>query len=301
MAYRVADSTSRNTNTERINTQRSRLSAIQERIASGKRINRPSDDPSGAAAVIRLKTSQTEIEQFKRSADFAGQRLTAADDALSGYQNILEHVKTLVSQGLSDTASQSAKNALATEIEALRGRILNVANTKYEDEYLFGGSRQNAPPFDPTTAAPNPNPAAPQFIQIEPGANAIAVGITAETVFSDANANIFTDLTNAISALRGTGNPTTDRTTLENSFARLETYKNLVAVAHSQIGGNMNITDMAKSRLTEDSLSYAERIDAIEGDDFAASALELAETQNALEGTLKMIAQGRRSLFDFLG
>lgn len=301
MAFRVADSTSRNTNVERINTQRARLSVLQERITSGKRINRPSDDPSGAAAVIRLKTNQSEIEQFKRSANFANQRLTAADDVLGGYENILERVKTLVSQGLSDTATQTAKNALATEIEAMRGRILNVANTKYEDEYLFGGSRQAAPPFDPTTSAPNPNPSAPQYIQIEPGANAIPVGVTSDTVFRDGTSDIFTDLNNAITALRGTGNPATDRTALENSFSRLETYRNLVSVAHSQVGGNMNITEMAQSRLSEDSLSYGARIDSIEGDDFAASAVELAETQSALEATLQIVAKGRRSLFDFLG
>ncbi|HQU84629.1 MAG TPA: flagellar hook-associated protein FlgL [Pyrinomonadaceae bacterium] len=301
MAFRVADSTARDTNISRINAQRSRLSILQERIASGKRINRPSDDPSGAAAVIRLKTNLSEIDQFKRSANFANQRLTAADDVLSGYENILERTKTLVSQGLSDTATQTAKNALATELEAMRGRILNTANTKYEDEYLFGGSRQAAPPFDPTTSAPNPNPAAPQYIQIEPGANAIPVGVTSDTVFKDSTSDIFTDLTTAITALRGTGNPATDRTNLEASFARLEVYRGLVSDAHSLVGGNMNITEMAQSRLAEDSLSYGERINNIEGDDFASTAVDLAETQSALDATLQVVAKGRRSLFDFLG
>ena len=37
----------------RINAQRSRLSVLQERLSTGKRINRPSDDPSGAEAVIK--------------------------------------------------------------------------------------------------------------------------------------------------------------------------------------------------------------------------------------------------------
>lgn len=301
MPYRVSDQVVKTNYTDRINAQRTRLNVLQERITTGKRINRPSDDPSGAAAVIKLRTSQTEIDQFKRSAAFANQRLAGADTAINNYQSILERVRTLTTQGLSGTASQEAKNALATEIDALRGRILNLANSKYNDEYLFGGSRQNAPPFDPTTAAPAAAPATAQRIQIEPGASALAVGVTAETVFSDATATIFEDLTAATAALRGTGDPAADRATLENTMSRLATYRDLTAQAHAQVGASMNITELALARLGEDSLSYEGRINAIEGDDFAATAVELAETQSALEAALKVAAStGKKSLFDYI-
>src|SRR5215467_336566 len=103
MNYRVADNSTSSRLASRINAQRSRLSVLQEQITSGKRINRPSDDPDGASTVIKLRTSQQELEQFKRSAQTANQKLTATDDSLSGYENLLEKVRTLVSQGLSDT------------------------------------------------------------------------------------------------------------------------------------------------------------------------------------------------------
>ncbi|NJM51898.1 MAG: flagellar hook-associated protein FlgL [Blastocatellia bacterium] len=181
MNIRVADNSTAANFTSRVNNQRNRLSILQEQIASGKRINRPSDDPNGAEAIIKLKTSQKEIEQFERAAQTAQQKLTAADDTLNSYENLLQRVRTLVTQGLSDTATQTAKNALATEIETLRGRILNTANTNYNGEYLFGGTRQNAPPFDQTTAAPAATPTTPQYIQLEPGTSAIAVGVTADS------------------------------------------------------------------------------------------------------------------------
>lgn len=301
MNFRVSDTSTASNLTSRINTQRNRLSILQERISSGKRINRPSDDPNGAEAVLKLRTSQKEIEQFKRTAQTANQKLTAADDSLTGYENILERVRTLVSQGLSDTTTQSARNALATEIETLRSRILNVANSKYGDEYLFGGTRQNAPPFDPTTAAPAGTPTTPQYVQIEPGTNAIPVGVTADTVFNDATSDIFTDLTNAVTALRGTGNPTTDRTTLETTISRLSIYTDLVNVAHANIGANMNASEIAQDNLTNNFLSLEERAGSIENADFAETALGLADTQRALDATLQVAAQSRRSLFDFLG
>lgn len=301
MPYRIADSNTNSTFTKRINAQRSQISILQERLASGKRINRPSDDPIGAEAVINIRTSQKEIEQFQRNASVASQKLTAADDTLSSYENVLDRVKTLLTQGLSGTATQAGKNTIAVELESLRARILNTANSQYNGEYLFGGSRQTEAPFDPATAAPSAVPASAQYIQIEPGANAIPAGLTAETIFADANSDIFTDLNDAVSALRGTGDEAADRAALENAFSRLSVYSDLAGIAHARIGANMNSAEMARERLSGDFLSLDQRAGDIEGADFAETAIDLAETQNALEATLQVIAKGRRSLFDFLG
>lgn len=301
MNIRVSDNSTAARFTSRVNAQRNRLEILQEQLASGKRINRPSDDPTGAEAVIKLKTSQTEIQQFQRTTLTAQQKLTAADDTLSGYENLLQRVRTLVTQGLSDTATQTAKNALATEIDSLRGRILNVANTNYNGEYLFGGTRQNVPPFDQTTAVPAATPTAAQYIQIEPGTSAVAVGVTADSFLSDTTSDIFTDLTNAVNALRGTGDAAVDRTTLETTMSRMSIYNDLANVAHTVIGANMNATEIAQENLTTGFQSLSDRISAIEEIDFAETALNLTETQRNLEAILQVAGQQKRSLLDFLG
>ena len=171
MTFRVTDSSTNSDLTARIGSQRSRLSLLQERLTTGKRINRPSDDPSGSEAILNLRTSQKEIAQFQRNAQTVNTKLTVADGSLESYQNTLDRVRSLVSQGLTDTTTQEAKNALATELEAIRGRILNIANSKVGDEFVFGGTRQTSAPFDPSTAAPTAVPTASQFVQIEPGGN----------------------------------------------------------------------------------------------------------------------------------
>ena len=301
MNFRVSDSRSTANTTSRINSQRSRLSTLQEQLTTGKRINRASDDPSGMEMVLNLRTSQTEIKQFQRNNQAANQQLVAADDALNTYENVLERVRVLVTQGLSDTSTQAAKNALATEIEALRSRILTTANTANNGEYLFGGIRQNEAPFDATTAVPSATPTSAQYIQIEPGSNAIAVGVTADTIFSDATSTIFTDLTNAVAALRGTGDPVVDRATLEATSSRLVIYTDQVNNARSIIGANMNATDIAADSLASNFLSLDGRASDIESVDFAEAALGVADAERSLEATLQLAARGRRSLFDYLG
>jgi flagellar hook-associated protein 3 FlgL len=302
MNLRVTDNSSGSDSIARINAQRSRLSVLQERISTGKRINRASDDPAGAEAVINLKTTQTEIEQFARNAGAASQKLTFADAALSDYENVLTRIKTLVSQGLSDTTTQQSRNALATEIESLRGRILSIANSKSGDEYLFGGTRQNAPPYQQPTGNPAVTPASAQYVQIEPGASAIAVGVTAETVFADADSTVFADLTSAANALRGTGDAAADRAALQNTLNRLGIYSGLSDIAHIRVGVNMDVAEATIERLTNDSLTLDERISSIETADFAETALEFTNAQRVLEATLQVSAgENRRSLFDFLG
>lgn len=301
MSFRVTDSFSGDSKISRINTQRSLMSTLQERIASGKRINRPSDDPAGAEMVLKLRTSQAEIEQFKRSAQTANQKLTAADSSLDGYETVLDRVRSLLAKGLSDTATQPARDALATEIQSLRDRILNIANTKNGDEFLFGGTRQNAAPFDPATAAPAASAANAAYVQIEPGTNAIAVGVTADKVFADSVSDIFTDLDSAAAALRGTGDAAADRLALDNAMSRMKIYADAASVARASIGANMNITTVALERLNGDFLSLEERAGEIENADFVETAVRMSEAQRALEATLQMTASNRRSLFDFLG
>ena len=301
MNIRVSDSSTSFNLASRINGQRSVLSVLQERISSGKRINRPSDDPNGAEVVMNLKTSQKEIEQFKRSAATANQKLTAADSALNSYETVLDRLRALTTNALSGSTTQTSRNALASEMEALGERVLSIANLKNGDEFLFGGTRQNAAPFDPSTAAPSATPATASYVQIEPGTTAIAVGVTAETVFSDATSTIFKDLKAAVTALRGTGDATTDRASIENTMSRLSVYADLSGVARTRVGVSMNTAETAQGRLSDDSFSIEERVQSIESADFAETAIQLAEAQNVLEATLQVAAKGRRSLFDFLG
>jgi flagellar hook-associated protein 3 FlgL len=289
-----------NNSIDRINTQRGRLSVLQERLMTQKRINRPSDDPAGAEAVINLRTSQNEIQQFSRSAAVAREKLTASDDSLNNYENVVTRLKTLISQGLTDTTTRQTRDVLAAEIESLHGRVLSIANTKFEGEYLFGGTRQNAAPFDASANQPA-TPATPQYIQIEPGATAIAVGTTADKVFGDGTTTIFADLNTAVAALKGSGDPAADRAALQNTMNRLDTYASLSSAARTRIGVNMNTAETAIENLSNSSLTIEERISGIETADFAETAIEFSNAQQVLEATLQAASQNRRSLFDFLG
>lgn len=301
MPFRVTDSINNSNLIAQIGRQRQRLSVAQEQVSSGRRINRPSDDPAGAEAVIRLRSTQVELEQYRRSAGAAGDKLTNADSLVNDFQLKLDRVRTVLAQGVSDTTTQDARNALATEIDSLRQQILNLANSTSNGEYVFGGTRQNVSPFD-SAGNPAATPTQTQQQQIEPNATPIATGVIAESVFSDATGTIFAELTNAAAALRGTGNPAADRTTLQGVQSRIAVFASQSNDAQGRIGANQQHVSDVLTRLDRTHFALEESAQNIEGVDLAEAAIAFTEAQTALEATLQTSARfGRRSLLDFLG
>jgi flagellar hook-associated protein 3 FlgL len=307
MSFRVTENSSRSAYITQVNNSRQRLAAAQERIATGKRINRPSDDPLGAEDVIRLRADQRAIEQFQKNADFGKDKLLAGDVAINNYHTLLDRARVLVSQATSDSTPAASKAAIATEIDGIRDRIYAVANTRNGDEYLFGGTRQSAPPFAPSVADPNvieisAIPAVQSTIQIEPGGVPVKTGVTAETLFTDATGNIFDTLSSISTALRGTGDEVADRNTALTNLDRLVNFSNQANVAQTQIGASINNIDSVDQRLTHDHLSYEENIQRIEAADFTEAAVDMVEAERLLEAIIQSGAhRGRRSLIDFLG
>lgn len=300
MNYRVPTSQIPDSLLRQINSNRHRIDVLREQLISGKRINRPSDDPIGAEAVISLKTSRAEIRQYQAATVTARQKLDSADNAFNNYQVNLDRANSLISAGLSDITTQSAKDALADEIDALRSGIISFANTRNGNDFVFGGTRQTEAPVDPATGIFSATPTTTQYIQIEPGSNALSIGVTAESFLIEGGVTIFEDLEAAATALRGTGDSAADIAALENAFQRVSQFQDLASSARSTIGVNQQAVETAIDRLGTVDLSIQENISNIEDVDFVEAALDLGDAESALEATLSVAARAQQSLLDYL-
>lgn len=302
MSFRVTDASTNASTAAYISKNRQTISLAQEQLSSGKRINRPSDDPAGAGAVLRLRTSQAQLAQFRQTAGNVKDNLLTSDNALESYEQALDRAKALLTQGGSDSTSAAGRASIATELDSIRAQFMTIANLRSNDQYVFGGTRQDAPPFDPTTAAPAATATTAPAIQIEPDTAPITAGVTADTIFSDANGTIFQTLTDVAAALRGTGNAATDKATVINGMDRLASFGDLAQVARVKIGAGLTTATAADDRLNQTSLSLGETATRIEGADFVTTALQLTSAQNALNASLQANSYaGRKSLIDFLG
>ena len=300
MPFRVTDSLMSARLIEQLATARQRQAKAQEQIASGQRINRPSDDPVGAEKVMNIRVSQAALEQFKKTVTQADEKLRVGDNALESYEQLLDRAGALLAQGLSDFTTQDARQSLAVEIDGLRERALSIAQMKHGDEYLFGGTRQDQPPFD-STGAPAPTPSSEQLLQIEPDAPPVITGVRAEDVFSDGSGSIFDLLSAAATALRGTGDPVADRATLENAMGRLKALTSQVQASRTRLGVAMERVESVGSRLDADNLSLETIAQQFESADFAEAAVRFTEASNLIEAITQSARLNRNSIVDILG
>jgi flagellar hook-associated protein 3 FlgL len=301
MSFRITDASSSGQVVAQIMASRQRIATAHEHIASGKRINRPSDDPGGAGGVVRVRTSLAALSQFERNTDTAKGALLAGDSALEHYELALDRARALLTQGASDSTNANGRQAVAAEIEGLRTHSLGLANQRYNNQYIFGGTRQEAAPYD-ANGVPAATASARQLIQIEPDGAPVASGVTAESVFADATGSIFQAFSDAATALRGTGDPVADKATVLASLDRLSALADLTRISRTQVGASLDRVQSVSDNLGERSLALEDVAQRTEGADFAEAAIQLTESQNVLDAILQAkAATGRRSLIDLLG
>jgi flagellar hook-associated protein 3 FlgL len=279
-----------------------RVANAQEQVATSKRINRPSDDPTGAQRLMQVRTLQATVTQFQGNASAVNGRLMTADSAINSYQQLLDRSRALLTQGASDTTDVSTKANLATELDSLRTQMLSIANMRSDGEYVFGGTRQDAPPFDPLTGIPAGSVTAPRRVQIEPSGQAIETGVVAESIFSDVNGSVMDTLAAASAALRGTSNAAADTATLTASLDRISTFTDKSGAVLAHVGSNINSVQSTQDRLSRDYLALEDTAQKFEAADPADSMIQLTQSSTALNAIMQSGSfMNRKSLIDFLG
>ena len=133
---------------ERLQQRQRELTDAQERLTSGKRVSRASDDPSAAARAERALAAVSRHEASQRALDASRNVLTLTESALGEAGELMQQVReTLVAAG-NGAYSDGERVALAERLKALRGQLLQAANrSDGAGGFLFGGQGSAAPPF----------------------------------------------------------------------------------------------------------------------------------------------------------
>lgn len=84
-----------------------------EQISSGQTINTPSDNPAGAAMLVRNAGQSAEADQFLRSASGVAGELQNADSALNSVVTSLQRAISLGVEGANGTLNDSDRAAIA--------------------------------------------------------------------------------------------------------------------------------------------------------------------------------------------
>lgn len=128
------------------------MTEAQQRMTSGKRIQRASDDPSGAARAERALATEQRADAHQRALEASRNAMTLAESALGDADDLLQQVReTLVAAG-NASYTDAERLALVERLSHLRSQLFAVANRgDGAGSYLFAG---RAPTREPFTDAP---------------------------------------------------------------------------------------------------------------------------------------------------
>ncbi|MFB3146021.1 MAG: flagellin hook IN motif-containing protein, partial [Nitrospirales bacterium] len=136
-----------NTNIASLNTQRqltianNAINKSLERLSSGLRINRASDDAAGLAIATRLQAQVRGLQQASRNANNAISLVQTAEGALNSVTNILQRLRELAVQAASDDNTDQDRVALNNEATQLRDELTRLAQTvEFNGTTLLDGS-----------------------------------------------------------------------------------------------------------------------------------------------------------------
>jgi flagellar hook-associated protein 3 FlgL len=276
----------------------SALAKDQEQLATGKKVNRPSDDPVSAVRGMTYRHSLNEIQQFQSNAQEGSDWMQQTDQSLDEVTQVLQRVRELTVQGSNGTNDPSSKAAIKDEIEQLKVHLGEVANTEMAGKYIFAGTDTKTPPFDASTQTfTNTNH---EQIKWQVGkSNFVQINTNGTDIFnyqgSDGKSpNVFQVLDNIVSGLE-------NGTNVDSQLSALDTQLDNVTQQRSELGARMNRMDLSISRLDNMQVSTTTLLSNQEDVDFAQVITDLQTKQNVQSAALSVGAKIiQPTLVDFL-
>lgn len=133
---------------EAIARNRLGMAAAQAEIASGRRVNDLSTDPTSAGIILRANSLLRAVDGYRRSGGEAGDILSQTAATLDGVNNDLQQVYELTVQLGNDSYNASDRAEAANQIAGLKDQLIASANQKVGERYIFGGLANAGQPFD---------------------------------------------------------------------------------------------------------------------------------------------------------
>ncbi|MGT8859269.1 flagellar hook-associated protein FlgL [Enterobacter sp.] len=125
-----------------------------EQMSTGKRVNRPSDDPIAASQAVVLSQAQTQNSQYALARSFATTKVSLEENVLTQVTSAIQSAQEKIVYAGNGTLSDNDRASLATDLKGIRDQLMNLANsTDGNGRYIFAGYKTEAPAFNETTGA----------------------------------------------------------------------------------------------------------------------------------------------------
>jgi flagellar hook-associated protein 3 FlgL len=265
-------------------------------LATGSRINQPSDDPAGAAQMVSNRDQSSQSDSFLRSIGSVNGLLQTADSTLSSVVTALQRAVSLGVEGANGTLSDSDRGDVANELQGIQQQLIGLANTSYQGEYIFSGTSTKQPfVADPSTSSG-------VKYQGNTGTNTVQVGPTysvqvnqpGSQIFTAPGANVFQAISDVISALQANSG-------IDSAVSEMSVAFNHVTSQRVFYGNGINQLQDQQTYLNAEKVNLSTAANSISGADMANTAATLNQAGVAMNAEMAALGKiSQTSLFDYL-
>lgn len=124
------------------------LSVLLNQLASGKEIEKPSDNPIAVSKSMYLTTAIEANEQYKKNIEDAISWNSMTDTAMDNIGNSIQRIREITVQAANESLTEEDTQGLLEEVDQLIQQIAQDANTTYDGRYLLAGQTNEKPPFE---------------------------------------------------------------------------------------------------------------------------------------------------------
>lgn len=282
-----------------------RMNNLMDQLSTGRRINKPSDDPVGLTFSMRYRSEIDANDQYVKNTDSATSMLDFTDTTLGQAGDVLQRLRELAVKGATGAQPQEAYDAINLEVKELYNQMVEIGNSKFNGKYVFNGEQTQKAPYpgtkiDDTTGtmayAVSTDEGQTQY-ELGPGVT-LGANLTGNEVFGKDtdNDNVFLVIKQISDALKAG-----DSNKVSDLIGSVDTRLGTLLEKRAEVGARTNRLALVSDRLTETGVNLKNIQSKTEDADMSAVITNLKTEENVYQASLsagaKLITP---SLVDFL-
>lgn len=134
---------------ERLATQQARL---QTQAGTGQRFSAPSEDPRSMRKVLDLQTEMKSLSQYEKNIATLKDTLTTSFNTINGLKKVSDRATEIATRA-DGLKTPEEMRTFSAEVDQLLERSVQLANSRHQSSYLYGGTKNNDAPFTITRNA----------------------------------------------------------------------------------------------------------------------------------------------------
>jgi flagellar hook-associated protein 3 FlgL len=136
-----------------IQTRLSSLDKYNNQIGSGKKVEKPADDPTGANRIVRIDEVLSRNDQYMANISEALHINSTAESVMDQVFSRMTRVKSLAIEGSNEASRLGGFEAFAEEIRGIKESVIDLVQTQVEGKYIFNGTAGEVKPYSDTGGA----------------------------------------------------------------------------------------------------------------------------------------------------